>query len=116
CLVLDFAGNIDRHGPVDRVVVVKRTNPVTGEGEGSVSTAPVKTCPSCRTVCRTSLRECPECGHVFVDAHTPKHDVVASSSPIMSTGRPERLEVRNVDYRRHERGIAPSLRVVYSCG
>jgi DNA repair protein RadD len=40
CLVLDFAGNINRHGPVDKVQPPKKK----GKREGD---APLKECESC---------------------------------------------------------------------
>ncbi|MBX6324341.1 MAG: DEAD/DEAH box helicase, partial [Rhodospirillaceae bacterium] len=57
CLVLDFAGNIARHGPID---AVNPREPGTGEGE-----APVKICPGCQTVLPAATATCPHCGHAF---------------------------------------------------
>ena len=57
CLVLDFAGNVARHGPID---AVKPKRPGTGEGE-----APVKVCPDCQSILATAVRVCPDCGHAF---------------------------------------------------
>ncbi len=57
CLVLDYGGNISRHGPIDDVVM-----PVESSGKGE---APVKFCPICLAECHLSLRMCEECGHEF---------------------------------------------------
>ena len=51
CLVLDFAGNVARHGPID---AVKPKRPGSGEGE-----APVKTCPDCQSILPTAVRRLP---------------------------------------------------------
>ena len=58
CLVLDFGGNILRHGPIDRV---KPYDP-SRNGNGK---APVKTCPACRSVIFAGFRHCPDCGYDF---------------------------------------------------
>ncbi len=51
CLYLDFAGNIDYHGPVDDLEL--RTK--TGDGSGD---APKKRCPECKTLVHASVRIC----------------------------------------------------------
>jgi DNA repair protein RadD len=57
CLVLDFAENVARHGPITCVEPPKKK----GNGE-----APVKVCPECNEVLHLSAKQCPECGHEFV--------------------------------------------------
>ena len=56
CLILDFAGNVGRHGPID-AVRVKDGRQARSPGE-----APVKTCPECRTIVHAAARFCDECG------------------------------------------------------
>jgi DNA repair protein RadD len=76
CLILDFAGNVRRHGPVDAVSVntQERINP------GDVLT---KTCPQCREENALAAKTCSCCGHEFVSAterrigHTRSADNVA---------------------------------------
>ncbi len=63
CLVLDFAGNIERHGPVDMIEVSPIDNP-SKEKRG-------KTCPECREVVATSAVICPACDHHFVSEPKP---------------------------------------------
>ncbi|MBX9594811.1 MAG: DEAD/DEAH box helicase, partial [Roseomonas sp.] len=58
CLVLDFAGNTARHGPIDTVDGHK--DPTEGEGE-----APTKVCPECETINHASVRRCFSCGYEF---------------------------------------------------
>jgi DNA repair protein RadD len=57
CLVLDFAGVVERHGPITAV----RPPVKTKDGRK----APTKTCPTCEEIIAASCRECPACGHVF---------------------------------------------------
>jgi len=57
CAVLDFAGNIDRHGPVTGILP-----PDQGEHNG---VKPTKTCEKCGTEVSISTKVCPECGFVF---------------------------------------------------
>lgn len=109
CLVLDFGGNVDRHGPVDMVKPKKK-----GEGGGP---APTKTCPSCKTIVFAGLRECPECGFAF-PAAGPQHDVVAHTREIIA-GLGDTQKVVNVAetvFGKHQKSAAdarPTLRVEY---
>jgi len=56
CLVLDFAGVIEQHGPITAVT------PPSKSGEGI---APSKICPMCDEIVHASLMTCTECGHEF---------------------------------------------------
>lgn len=58
-LVLDFAENIARHGPITNV------NPPRKPGEKGGGVAPVKECPDCAELVHTSVKLCPECGYVW---------------------------------------------------
>ena len=108
CLVLDFAGNVARHGPID---LVKPKGKGDGEGE-----APIKVCPECQTINAAAARVCAGCGFVF-PLPKPKLNGTASVLPILSTGRPAWVDVTGVTYHRHEKlGKPPSLRVDYHCG
>lgn len=110
CLVLDFAGNTARHGPLDKVD--GRTKKQPGEGD-----APVKTCPACETICHASVKECPTCGHIFPPPEI-QIDAKASTKAVLSTQIvAEWLEVSRVTYNRHEKhGGTPTMRVDYWCG
>lgn len=110
CLILDFAGNTARHGPLD--MVDGRTRKEPGEGD-----APTKDCPECETICHASVRECPTCGFQFPPPQI-KIDARASSNAILSTQIvPEWVEVSSVSYHRHEkRDGVPTMRVDYWCG
>lgn len=108
CLVLDFAGNVARHGPID---AVKPKKPGSGEGD-----APVKVCPECQSILATAVRLCPDCGHAFPPP-VVKVEAEASTLAILTTGKPQWLRVDGVGYRAHEKpGGRPTLQVDYRCG
>lgn len=65
CLLLDFAGNVRRHGPIGRLSSVPKAKS-KGEGTGI---PPMKTCPECLELVLASTAVCPSCGHEF-----PKHN------------------------------------------
>jgi DNA repair protein RadD len=110
CLVLDFAGNVARHGLID---IVKPRDKLNGEGDGE---APSKACPACRTINALAARVCIECDYVF-PAPEVQPEATATTRPILSVGRPEWVDVDAVTYHRHEKpGRPPSLRVDYHCG
>ena len=76
CLVLDFGGNVLRHGPVDAIRI---TEPGKGDGE-----APAKECPECHAVIAAGYAACPECGYEFPERQRAQHDASASTEGILS--------------------------------
>lgn len=116
-LILDFAGNVKRHGPVDDVSP-KGSGP-KGEPEKPADDRPkAKECPGCQSLVALNTRVCMSCGHEWPREDVPKHDARADSErPIMSTGAPVWLPVDSVRYFRHSKpGSDTSLRVEYMCG
>lgn len=113
CLVLDFAGNIVEHGPVDAIV------PPCKPGESIKSKTPVRECPLCRSLVPVQVRICPDCGHQFPLVDRARHDATASDAPILSDERATSIEhmVSHVTYSRHvgKSGV-PTLQVTYHCG
>jgi DNA repair protein RadD len=77
CLILDFGGNVVRHGPVDQIRVEQRA----GNGNGQ---APAKECPQCQSVIAAGYARCPDCGYVFPPPQRSKHDARASEAGILS--------------------------------
>ena len=114
CLVLDFGGNILRHGPVDALEIKDRA---PGAGE-----APAKECPQCQAVIHAAYSLCPECGHVFPPPKREQHDQEASTAGILSGQVTEtEYEVQDVCYHVHVKRNAPpdaprSMRVDYRIG
>ncbi len=76
CLVLDFGGNVLRHGPVDEIKV---TTSDRGNGQ-----APAKECPECQAVIATGFAKCPQCGYEFPPPERQKHEAKASEAGILS--------------------------------
>jgi DNA repair protein RadD len=117
CLVLDFAGNVKRHGPVDAINGAKAKKKA-GDPDDSVR---AKECPKCSTLLPLSARQCPECDHVFKVAEPdllPNHDAHADAErPILSTAQPTWIAVSDVRAFRHDKPGSPtSMRVEYFCG
>lgn len=108
CLVLDFAGNVRRHGPID---LVRPKRP----GDGGGGEAPTKVCPDCDSIIALSATECPDCGYVF-PAREVKIAPTAATLPVLSP-KAQWLPVTGVAFSRHDKaGRRPSLKVTYSCG
>jgi DNA repair protein RadD len=114
CLVLDFGGNILRHGPVDALQVDDRAG---GNGE-----APAKECPQCQAVIHAAYATCPECGYEFPPPEREKHDHQASTAGILSGEVTEtEYTVTGAYYSVHQKRDAPedhprTLRIDYRCG
>jgi DNA repair protein RadD len=114
CLVLDFGGNVLRHGPVDALSV---RDPGSGSGE-----APAKECPQCQAVIAAGFATCPHCGHVFPPPERERHEREATSAGVLSGQvTTTTYPVRAVSYAvHHKRGAPPeapkTLRVAYEVG
>jgi len=59
CLVLDFAGVVEEHGPITNV------RPPSKKGKDGDGEAPVKVCESCGELVYISATVCPSCGEAF---------------------------------------------------
>ena len=114
CLVLDFGGNVLRHGPVDDIRIT--TN---DRGDGK---APAKECPECRALIATGFSSCPQCGFVFPLPDRKQHDPKASEAGILSGQvTTTKYQVEDAYYGMHsKRGADESaprtLRVDYRIG
>lgn len=115
CLVLDFAGNILTHGPIDAI-----RDPRLPQGSGE---APAKECPACHALLHASLANCTECGHAFPPRRVAKHDAVAADVDVLSDGtsQPSRWteDVSDVTYHVHRKRTDPSslsMRISYRTG
>ncbi len=116
CLVLDFGGNILRHGPVDALQIKDKS-----DRKGN-NDAPAKECPNCQALIHASYSVCPDCGHEFPPPERDKHDGSASTAGVLSGEVTETdYDVSSVYYSIHtKRGAPPehpkTLRVDYRCG
>lgn len=91
CLVLDFAGVVERHGPITAVQPPKRK----GEGTGE---APSKKCDNCGEICHAAVAECPACGHAFPAKELP--DLALRNVDIMGLEASE-MAVSEWNWREH---------------
>lgn len=113
CLVLDFSGNVMRHGPVDSIVP---REVFRGNGTGK---APTKECPECYELIPAGCSQCPACEYDFPEEDSMlKHDVKASDAAILSVDQPPDIrEVREIGYYVHQKKNDPkaptTLRVEY---
>lgn len=72
CLVLDFAGVVETHGPITAVQPPKKKG---GNGDGE---APIKVCDNCYEIVHASVKVCPSCQTPFPEAEKAPlklHDV-----------------------------------------
>ena len=90
CKVLDFAGNVQSHGPI--------TNIDPGRKAGEGGEAPVKVCPECDELVHPALKVCPTCGFEFPPP--PVKPVTLYGQDIMNVEGDE-MEVSNVQWRVH---------------
>ena len=114
CLVLDFGGNVLRHGPVDAIRLAD-TKDASGE-------APAKQCPECDALIHAAYAVCPECGHKFPPRQI-KHAAIASDEEVVSGSEgPARRDERVIEvayYVHHKRNdplAKPTMRVEYRIG
>lgn len=111
CLVLDFAGNTPRLGPINDPVLPRRKGEASGD-------APVKLCPACSTYNHTRATHCVFCGSEFPQ-YGPKLNASAGTADLIKIDVPK-VQVFDVDhltYAKHYKvGRPPSLRVTYYCG
>lgn len=112
CMLLDFAHNGDRFGPIDQI----RGKDYTAKGEGE---APQKICDKCHCYCWMGTKTCPDCGWVFpaFDINS-KLSATASNAAILSTQiKPQSLAVKSWRLIEHEKPGKPlSMRVEYNLG
>ncbi len=86
CLILDFAGNCRRHGPVDQVDIK------VGGSKASTAVAPTsvqaKTCPDCNEINPLDATVCCCCGHEWPKPKpVARHATSADAVPILTGER-----------------------------
>jgi DNA repair protein RadD len=112
CLVLDFAGNTKRLGPINNPVIPAKPGEKTG------GPPPMKVCQECSCYNHTSKRVCDYCGAEF--PVLVKFTATAAAAALIQKKEPpkiERFRVTMVTYQRHRKAGKPdSIRVSYHCG
>jgi DNA repair protein RadD len=112
CLVLDFARNTPRLGPINDPQIPKMKKGMPGE-------MPIKICESCGTYNHTRVTNCCNCGEAFTfqqklvsKAGTDEliRDAVTEPTPIIET-----LNVMSANYVKHKGkfGKPPTIRATY---
>lgn len=111
CLVLDFAGNTRRLGPINDPVIPRK------KGKGLKGGAPVKLCGACATYNHASATHCCYCGAEFsfrvkIEQTAANDELLRGDAPIV-----EVFAVDHITYSKHEKvGRPPMLKVTYYCG
>lgn len=113
CLVLDFAGNTRRLGPINDPVLPRR------KGKGAPGVAPVRLCEQCGCYSHASCRFCenPQCGVEFPKAikimsYAATAELIVGDAPVI-----EDFKVDHVLYAIHKKeGKPDSMKVTYQCG
>lgn len=91
CLVLDFAGVVEMHGPITNVQPPKKG----GSGEGE---APIKVCDVCHEIVHISAHTCPNCGTPFPPA--PEKKLTLRQDDIMGINGID-MDVTEWSWRKH---------------
>ena len=116
CLVLDYAGNIERHGPVDDIRIKTSKGDSDSEAE-----PPAKTCPNCRLTVAPRTIECPECGYEFPASMLSHESVATEATPLKSADESavRALKVYSTDYSYHrttKEGSRDTMKAIYTTG
>lgn len=109
CLILDFAGVIERHGPIVAIQTPTKDNP------NPDGIPPSKGCPDCGEIVPAQARTCPACGYQFPPP-TPK-PLILRDDDIMGKALTE-LKVTSWAWslQRSKKSDMPMMVVVYYGG
>lgn len=94
CLVLDFAGNVESHGPITHVQPSETGTAAAAEKGKS----PTKTCPECNEINHLSAVICAACGHAF---ESTAKALELSDADIMALDGGRTLQVGSWEWRPH---------------
>lgn len=98
CLVLDYAGNIERHGCVDDPNI--NLGKLSEDREAGEPV--VKACPECETIVHARLLVCP-CGHEFPPPKPKVADVAANAALLSSQWEPVIQKVTRVEFSQYQK-------------
>src|SRR5216684_410511 len=109
CLVLDFARNVPRLGPINDPIIPRKKGDKQGE-------APVKICDACGTYNHMRVKLCTYCGEEFhfknkLVAKSGTEEILRSDFPIVET-----YDVSKVSYVKKGKNEKSYLRATYYCG
>ena len=113
CLVLDFAGNTERIGPINNPSIPKKGGK---KGKKKDTELKAKKCPRCKALTFPVARFCPVCKHEFLFQTKLKTKYDTRSKIIQEEDNPW-IPVDRVMYNIHKKiGSPDSLKVSYVCG
>jgi DNA repair protein RadD len=111
CLLLDYGGNVMRHGTIDEVDPIKKKNIFCI----APSAPPMKECPDCGTIWHLRTTVCPYCGYEFPvkaphGTEAYEGDVLSDTSKKMAV----LVNIAGVWYSRHKKpGRPDSVKVTF---
>jgi DNA repair protein RadD len=113
-LLLDYGGNIARHGAIDKIQPPKK-NRKKKKNDGEVTIRPVKICPRCDQESAPSIQACPFCGYEYPILKNIEEK--ASNLDVLSTVKePFTVNVNYLTKSRHKKdGMPDSVKVGYVC-
>lgn len=113
CLILDYGGNISRHGPIDAISISNKQ----GKEKGEITIAPHKACPICGCVVPLGNSICPSCEYKFPDS-TKQLTIKPSSASVLSDIEEHQVSFRTVKkhIKRGDPEAPHSLKIEYICG
>jgi hypothetical protein len=116
CVVLDFGGNIERHGSLDDRNYGRATSSKPGSAKPQEKNGRGRECLNCKLDVPAGEPECPECGFRFPGRHQANAD---TDSQLTGEVPPEewRIDVCRwgKHYKRNDREAPPTLRIDYEC-
>jgi len=117
CLVLDFAGNTARLGPINDIRVRKMRKGKDPNGEGE---APTKECPNCGVIVPIQTRTCEWCGYEFprptaLSTKAYKGEIIKEDDGADKRGK--WYNVQDITYHLHQKSNRPDMvKVSYYVG
>lgn len=115
CLVMDFAANTKRIGPINDPII---PNPPRKRKPGEEPReAPVRICDNCGMYNHASVRECKACGYQF-----PREVKIRSEASQDELIKKQKFDIRalkvtNIDFGLHEKpGKPASIKITFFCG
>lgn len=108
CLVLDYVGNLEKHGCVDDPIIN-----LPGK-KGEPGEAPVKICDQCEVYLPASARVCDNCGYEFPVKERVYDHTHSTAAAVSSDIEPELVEVGRWKMKVHQKlGKPDSVRIDY---
>jgi DNA repair protein RadD len=114
CLVLDFAGNVRRLGPINDITIDQ-----VKYGGAGMSGPKVKECPECQGLIPIQSKECEYCGYKYlvkekISSKPYEGEILRKEKP-----KPKKdwMDVTSVKFHRHSRSGRPlMIKASYLCG